>query len=552
VAGRSASYIPDVGVTAPPEQAEAVALLRRLAGAAPVETHISFVFVGTDTVWKLKKAVRLAFLDFSTMEARRRFTLRELELNKPAAPELYRDTVPLVRGADGALMVGETTDTDHEIVDWVLRMARVPPGDFLDVVAAEGRLTPALLDALGDVVAAYHAAEAPPPQPSPACHDAVAPPPQPSPASLEREPGPNTPSPAKRGRVGEGVHLAMRHVTHGNAQSALYAGLPEAAVRSWQAQLLAGLDSLAPWLEQRSRDGFVRRVHGDLHLGNLCLWRGKPVLFDALEFDEAMATIDLGYDLAFLLMDLDQRVNRAAANRVLNRYVARTGDAELTRGLPVFLSLRAMVRAHVEAKRGNRAPAERYLGAATAYLRVIQPIALAIGGLPGSGKSTVARALAPELGNAPGALLLRSDEIRKRQHGVAPEQRLPQSAYSDPASQAVFTELAELVRQTAACGHAVIADATFIDPPDRALVQSAAAAAGVVFVGLWLEAPLPVLEQRISSRQGDASDATLAVLRAAASSNPCAGDWIPVDVSGSPGSALALARQALQQHVIRN
>ncbi len=540
-------------MTAPPEQTEAVALLRRLAGTAPVETHISLVFVGPDTVWKLKKAVRLAFLDFTPLEARRRFTLRELELNKPAAPELYRDAVPIVRGPDGALMICETANTDQKIVDWVLRMARVPPDDFLDVVAAEGRLTPALLDALGDAVAAYHGAVTPPP-------------PQPSPAPRERDPLPNTPSPAERGRVGEGVppphgtrgrlgegvYLAMRHVTDGNAQSALDAGLPEAAVRSWQAHLLAGLDSIAPWLEQRSRDGFVRRVHGDLHLGNLCLWRGKPVLFDALEFDEAMATIDLGYDLAFLLMDLDRRVDRAAANRVLNRYVARTGDAELTRGLPVFLSLRAMVRAHVEARRGNRAPAERYLDAATAYLRVTRPIALAIGGLPGSGKSTVARALAPELGNAPGALVLRSDEIRKRQHGVAPEQRLPQSAYSDAASQAVFAQLAELARQTTACGHAVIADATFIDPQDRALVQSAAAAAGVVFVGLWLEAPLPVLEQRISARQGDASDATLAVLRAAAKNNPQAGDWIQVDASASPDSALALARQALQQHVIRN
>ena len=132
-----------------------MALLRRLAGTPPVETHISLVFVGAETVWKLKKAVRLAFLDFSTMEARRRFTLRELELNKPAAPELYRDAVPIVRGRDGALIVSETADTDQEVVDWVLRMARVQPNDFLDVLAADGGLTPALLDALGDVVAAY-------------------------------------------------------------------------------------------------------------------------------------------------------------------------------------------------------------------------------------------------------------------------------------------------------------------------------------------------------------------------------------------------------------
>src|ERR1700749_3952217 len=132
---------------APPEQADVAAFLRDLAGSDPLETHISLVFVGADTVWKLKKAVRLAFLDFSTMEGRRRFTLRELGLNKPAAPGLSRDAVPIVRGRDGALEVGETANKDQVVVDWVLRMARVPPHDFLDVAAADGGLAPALLDA---------------------------------------------------------------------------------------------------------------------------------------------------------------------------------------------------------------------------------------------------------------------------------------------------------------------------------------------------------------------------------------------------------------------
>jgi hypothetical protein len=236
----------------------------------------------------------------------------------------------------------------------------------------------------------------------------------------------------------------------------------------------------------------------------------------------------------------------------MNRYVARTGDAALTRALPVFLSLRAMVRAHVEAKRGNATQGARYLDAAAAYLHTTPPIVLAIGGLPGTGKSTIARGLAPDIGNAPGALVLRSDEIRKRQHDVAPEHRLPQSAYSDPASEAVFAELAELVRTTASGGHAVIADATFIDPHHRATMQSAAAAANVPFLGLWLEAPLSVLEQRIVSRQDDASDATVAVLRNAASANPNAGNWVAIDVSGTPDSALTLAREALHQHVMRN
>jgi hypothetical protein len=343
----------------------------------------------------------------------------------------------------------------------------------------------------------------------------------------------------------------MRQVAAGNAQSAHDAGLPQHAVDAWLQRIVAAIDGMAPWLAQRERDGFVRRAHGDLHLGNLCLWHGRPVPFDALEFDEAMATIDLGYDIAFLLMDLDQRQSRTDANRVMNRYVARSGDAALTRGLPIFLSLRAMVRAHVEARRGNAGPAGRYLDAAATYLRPVSSLAVAIGGLQGCGKSTVARALAPELGNAPGALVLRSDDIRKRQHGVSPEQRLPQSAYTDAASERVFATLAELSRDTASGGHAVIADATFIDPRHRARVAAAAQEAGIRFVGLWLDAPLPVLEERIGQRRGDASDATISVLRSTAAANPGPGDWIAVDASGPLDTAIAHTREAILR-VMRN
>ena len=291
---------------------------------------------------------------------------------------------------------------------------------------------------------------------------------------------------------------------------------------------------------RRARDGFVRRAHGDLHLGNLCLWHGRPVPFDALEFDEAMATIDLGYDLAFLLMDLDQRVARAAANRVLNRYVARTGDAALTRGLPVFLSLRAMVRAHVEASAGQcRRRPTRYLRAAAAYLQPPPPVVVAIGGLPGSGKSTLARALAPDTGQRArraGAAQRRDPQAPAR---VAPEERLPQAAYSDAASEAVFAALAAAMRAIAGgrpCGDR---RCNLHGRRHRAKVAEAAAAAGVPFLGLWLEAPLAVLEARIAARRRDASDATVAVLRAASRSNPEAGDWVAVDASRWRTSALA-------------
>jgi hypothetical protein len=282
----------------------------------------------------------------------------------------------------------------------------------------------------------------------------------------------------------------------------------------------------------------VRRCHGDLHLGNLCLWRGKPVPFDALEFDEDLATIDVGYDLGFLLMDLDQRVGRQAANRVMNRYVARTGDIALS-GFPIFLSQRAMIRAHVLAAMKQDSAA--YLAAAQTYLEPVSPMVVAIGGLQGTGKSTLARALAAGLGRAPGALIVRSDEIRKRLHGAEPEARLSPDAYTDAANAATNAAVIEQARLAATAGHAVIVDATFLDTTMR---HDLAAAVEVPFLGIWLTAPLPVLESRIASRSDDASDATVAVLHRSVQSDPGAGDWLAVDASDG-AQVLAVVREAI-------
>jgi uncharacterized protein len=489
-------------VTTPSDQAETVAFLTRETGAAPIETHISYVFPGPDTVWKLKKAVRLPFLDFTEIDARRHFCERELALNTSAAPGLYRDVVPIVRRTDGSLAAGGS----GEIVDWAVRMAPMPAGDFLDVRAARGGLSPALLDQIADAVAAWH---------------------------LSLPPLSDT-------------RPDMEAIARGNMRSATEAGLPDREVTAWHDTMRAELRACATWRDARIAAGFVRRCHGDLHLGNLCLWHGRPVLFDALEFDEALATIDVAYDLAFLLMDLEHRVDRAAANRVLNRYVARTGDADLVRGLPAFLSMRAMIRAHVEARSRHTNRVGAYLAAAAGYLEPCEPLVIAIGGLPGTGKSTLARALAPSLGAAPGALVPRSDEIRKRQHGVEPEQRLPASAYTKAKSAAVFTDLASLTRIAAQGGHAVIADATFMDPTHRSMIEAAAKQAVVRFIGVWLTAPLAVLEKRVAARTGDASDATVEVVRSAVKGDPGPGAWRAVDASDARfalNAVLALAKR---------
>jgi hypothetical protein len=473
-------------------QTAVMAFLAALAGREPIETHISAVFVGPDTVWKLKKAVRLPFLDFSALAARERFLRRELELNRPAAPGIYRDVVRIGRQADGTLALDQ-----GEAVDWVLRMAPIPAADFLDAIAVKGGLDDRLLDRMGDCVAAMHARLPP--------------------------------------ATGVDSAASQARIARGNAQSARAAGLP--GIDAWETQCLAAIEALSPWLAQRSADGFVRRCHGDLHLGNLCLWQGAPVPFDALEFDEALATIDTAYDLAFLLMDLDLRANRQAANRVMNRYVARTGDAALVRGLGLFLSQRAMIRAHVSAAMGQPERAQRHLAAASAYLAPRPAQVIAIGGLQGTGKSTLARALAPALGSAPGALVVRSDETRKRLAGKAPEERLHAPAYTPEANERVNRALIEAVK--AAQGHTVIADSTFLDPALRASLAQACPG----FAGFWLQAPLQVLEDRVAARRNDASDATVSVLRRSADrDNGAPEGWTAVDATDLPDATLAVRR----------
>lgn len=484
-------------MSVPAAQAEAAGFLARLSGAAPVETHISAVYVGRDAAWKMKKAVALGFLDFTTLAAREKFCRRELELNRPHAPGIYRDVVPLTRGPDGALREGG----EGPAVEWVLRMAPVPAADFLDAVADREGLAPALLDAVADSVAAMHAAA----------------------------PRADTDPPAVMGAI-----------LDGNVPSALRAGLPADEVRAWAAAARRELARVAPVLAARGAAGFARRCHGDLHLANLCLWGGRPTLFDALEFDEALARIDTGYDLAFLLMDLDLRLGRAAANRVLNRYVARTGDAGLCAGLPLWLSLRAMIRAHVEASRGRDWAA--LLAAALAHLDTPSPRLVAVGGLQGTGKSTLARALAPDLGRCPGALVLRTDEIRKRRFGLMPEQRLPPEAYAGGVSAEVHAEMFAMAAAALAAGQAVVLDAVFLDAAHRARAEAVARQMGIRFDGIWLEAPVEVLRARLAARTGDASDATEEVLLRAATADPGPITWHRV---AATDGALTAAHGAL-------
>jgi predicted kinase len=281
------------------------------------------------------------------------------------------------------------------------------------------------------------------------------------------------------------------------------------------------LAALALLLQARAQAGYVRHCHGDLHLGNIVEIEGAPVLFDAIEFDDAIATIDVLYDLAFLLMDLGARGLPAHANAALNAYLEACGDTGNLIGLaamPLFLSMRAMIRAKVELLRADLKPGSRaaaqaraasYVLLARDHLERKRPELIAIGGLSGSGKSSVAEALAPQIGAFPGAVHVRSDVERKHLFGVPSEERLPRSAYAAEVSDIVYRKRALMALMG---GNSVIVDAVHAKREERDAVAEIAARTCAAFTGLWLDTPADTMRGRIAGRVRDASDATPAVL----------------------------------------
>jgi predicted kinase len=299
----------------------------------------------------------------------------------------------------------------------------------------------------------------------------------------------------------------------------------------------------APLLKARTAQGFARRCHGDLHLGNILVEDGRPILFDCIEFNDLLSDLDVFYDLAFILMDLDFRDRRDAGVRVLSAYLdeaARVFPDELWEGLtalPLMMSVRAGVRAHVAAHSQDDELARAYIEAAIAHLSPAPPRLAAVGGLSGTGKSTFSRRIAPTLGAAPGAVVIRTDEVRKRLMKVPPFERLPDSAYAGDLYPRSYDTLIENARTLLKAGHGVVLDATFIDPALRARVEQLAVDCGVPFDGVWLNAPLEVLEARVAGRTNDASDATVETLQDQLARHTSQVAWRRVDASGDVDAA---------------
>jgi aminoglycoside phosphotransferase family enzyme/predicted kinase len=475
-----------------------------------IDTHGAAVFLAGADVYKVKRAVRFAFMDFATLERRRAACAAEIAVNRDNAPGLYLGVVPITRAA-GALRLGGA----GEVVEYAVHLRRFDEAATLDRLAARGSLGAALLDQLARTVAAMHG-RAPP-----------------------RDGGPAT----------QALRTVLTDTLAELAQRPdLFAPERTAALA---ASLLAAFDAVAPLLRRRAARGLVRRCHGDLHLGNLALIDGAPVPFDAIEFDEAIATSDILYDVAFLLMDLCERGLRADANRLLNRYLAAMPDEKLhiegLAALPLCLALRAAIRAKVLAAQHRDEAALTYAAAAAGFLDVVPPRLVAVGGLSGTGKTTLADAIAPALGRAPGALHLRSDVERKRLLGVAEAERLPPDGYRPEVTRAVYARLRDVAEAGLRAGQAVVVDAVCQRPEERAALAAIAARTGVAFTGLWLEAPLAVLQHRVDARRGDASDATAAVVAQQAARDGGDIAWHRLEAGGAPQAVAANARAVLSR-----
>ena len=453
------------------------------------ETHISWVFLTGEFAYKVKKPVRTNFLDFSTLEKRRRFCEEEVRLNRRFAPRIYLHVTPIT-GNPSAPIVGG----DGPPIEYAVKMRQFSEAGLLKRMLMEDALKPDHIDELAEEVADFH-------------------------ELAERvQPG------NQYGMPGTILREALENV------ETLRRLLPpqfDPDLQIFQDWTLTNAEQLDGTFLARRRDGFVRECHGDLHLGNLVLLDDHVTLFDGIEFNPEFRWIDIVSDAVFAMMDLADRGRLDLANRFLNAYLERTGDYSALAVVPWYFIYRALVRAKVAAIRGSqpettsqdRATVHQecleYARLAKRFLHRPSPRLLITCGVSGSGKTTGTQDLIEQQG----VIRVRSDVERKRLFGLAPDapsgSALGEGIYTETATRRTYDRLADCARTGLAAGFSVVVDATFLRHDDRARFRRLAAERDVPFTILLFGEEESLLRSRVRTRTqlgSDASEGDVAVL----------------------------------------
>lgn len=452
-----------------------------------IETHISWVLLAGNWAYKIKKPLDLGFLDFSTLEKRRAACEAELRLNQRLAPRLYEAVVAITGAAHSPRVEGKGVPLDYAV-----KMRRFPQSQLLDRLQENGQLTAALIDTVTDEIARFHQ--------------------QLEPAPTDSHYG--TPeqiwAPVEQNFLQiDGTPLAMPQRERLER------------LRDWSGREHTTKHDL---FSRRRAEGHIRECHGDLHLGNIVALEQTVVPFDCLEFNPDLRWIDTLSEIAFLIMDLDDRGETSLAHRCLNRYLEVTGDYRGMAVLPFYLVYRALVRAKVNAIRSGQpgvsrderqaalSAGARYLELASRYIEPAAPHLYLTHGLSGSGKTT----LTQELLEKGGMVRIRSDVERKRLSGLAQEassrSALGAGLYSRDTTERTYLELENLAAALLTAGWSVIVDATFLRVDQRTPFFELARCLKVPITLFHFTAPVDVLEGRIKRRLRDATDASEATL----------------------------------------
>lgn len=487
------------------------------------ETNISELFLTGEKAYKLKRGIKYPYVDYSTPEKRLLACEKEMRICDIFAPGLCLGVEKVVADRKGRVMLGKNCpEPAPEVLDYVLVMHEFTEEMLFDHMADKGDLDRFEMMDTAEAIFSAHQKAAP---------------------TMRRK----------------GAEIISGRIQENNMM--LRSFVPDIFdaedIDALESNQLKELETNEKLLNNRCEEGQIRWCHGDLTLRNIAMWDGKVTLFNPIEFNDDLAQIDVLYDFAFLLIDMESKGLRRLASILFNHYMAFSADWEGIPALPLFLSCRAAVNAYVFAQRSVEVKdrhesnllankAYEHLVIARRFLDREKPILIACGGLSGSGKSRIGREVAPFVGRPPGAVILRDDVLRKNMYNMQLEEFLDESAYTPENEAKVFDKLCEECRRVLKTGQSVVADALFHDEKHRQKIEELAREMKVGFQGIWADAPLEVRVQRVASRVRNPSDVKTAdVLERQLDIDVGYISWEKIDTSGERMATLAQVRTLL-------